>query len=79
MAVGKVAVAVLDQVQIFDQQIAPPLPVAEQGADFDHGLGLDLSALGLEAPLAPAASRVTRPPRRFRLALGHACSLTDLQ
>ncbi len=47
---------VLDQVQIFDQQIAPPRPVAEQLLDLVRGGGIDLTALGrgLGAP-APLA------------------------
>jgi len=37
---------VLDQMQIFDQQVAPARPVAEQQLDFVRGHGIDLASLG---------------------------------
>ena len=40
-----VAVLVLDEMQMLDQQIAPARLVAEQRADFGGGLGIDLAAL----------------------------------
>ena len=47
---------VLDQVQIFDQEIAPPRPVAEQLLDLVRGGRIDLPALGrrLGAPASLA-------------------------
>src|SRR3978361_2302863 len=39
-------VGVLDEVEMLDQQIAPPRPVAEQKGDLFGGLGIDLTPLG---------------------------------
>jgi hypothetical protein len=39
------AVAVLDQVQMLDQQVAPPLALAKERAHLFKRLGLDLPAL----------------------------------
>ena len=58
---GEMAVAVLDQMQMLDQQIAPARPVAQQRAHFFERLRVDLAALrraaadgGLRpAPLPP--------------------------
>ena len=50
----QVAEAVLDQVQMLDQQVAPARPVAEQRAHLVERRILELAALGL------------RPPRRLR-------------
>lgn len=40
------AVLILDQVQIFDQQVATPRSVAEQLRDLMRGGGIDLPSLG---------------------------------
>ena len=45
MAVRQVRVAVLDQMQVLDQQVAPPRPRAEQGAHLRQRTGVDLAAL----------------------------------
>jgi len=37
MRCGNLVVPVLDQVQVLDQEIAPPRPVAEQGLDLVCG------------------------------------------
>ena len=42
---GEMAVFVLDQMQMLDQQIAPARPVAEQRADLVERLRIDLTAL----------------------------------
>ncbi len=49
---GQVAVAVLDQMQMFDQEVAAPGAGSEQLAHVGQGLVLDRPALG--APVAPA-------------------------
>ena len=51
---AEVAVAVLDQMQMLDQQIAPARPVAEQRAHLDQRPLLDLAPLGM-APVPPFA------------------------
>jgi hypothetical protein len=54
-------IGVLDQVQMFDQEIAPPRPVTQQKRNLFSGLGLDLAALGgrfgSPAPLAGVFER----------------------
>ena len=52
---GEMAVAVLDQVQVLDQQVAPARPVAEQRAHLVERLRLDLAALRRARRLAAAA------------------------
>ena len=49
------AIFVLDQVQMLDQEIAPPRPLAEQEFDLVGGGGVDLPAL--RRRLGPLASR----------------------
>ena len=51
---GNVPVPVLNEVQMLDQQIAPPRPVAQQRADLVERGRIDLPALGGAARLAPA-------------------------
>ena len=60
---GEIAVAVLDQVQVLDQQIAPALALAEQRAHLVERLRLDLPALG-RLPRAVAPSRTGCLARR---------------
>ena len=53
---GNLMIVVLDQVQMLDQEIAPPRPVAEQKRNLFSGLGIDLAALGGRfGPLASLA------------------------
>jgi hypothetical protein len=56
MTRGDLVILVLDQVQMFDQKIASPRPVAEQQFDLMRGGRIDLAALrrrlGSPAPLA---------------------------
>ena len=53
------AVTILDQVQVLDQEIAPALAVAQERAHLVERLGLDLAALGGPAG-AVAPSRAGR-------------------
>ena len=46
---------VLDQVQVLDQEVAPPRPIAEQKLDLVGGGGVDLAAL--RGRLGPLPSR----------------------
>src|SRR5450759_1410427 len=55
MGGGQIAVMVLDQMQVFDQQIAPARLVGEQRAHFLERRGVDLTALGRARRLAAAA------------------------
>ena len=59
---GDLVILVLDQVQMLDQEIAPPRPVAEQQLDLVRGGRIDLAALG--RGLGPLAS--LRPDARTR-------------
>src|SRR6185312_17404327 len=51
---GDLAIAVLDQMQVLDQEVATPRPVAEQCGDLLGGLGIDLASLG--GGLGPSAT-----------------------
>ena len=51
---GEMAVVVLDQMQMLDQQIAPARAVAEQRAHLVERLRIDLAALGRAPRLAAA-------------------------
>jgi hypothetical protein len=37
---------ILDKMQVLDQKVAPPWPVAEQKSNLFSGLGIDLASLG---------------------------------
>ena len=56
----EVAVAVLDQMQMLDQQIAPARRVAEQRAHLVERRRIDLAALGRAARPALAAAAAAR-------------------
>ena len=43
---GNLVPGVLDEMQILDQQVAPPRPVAQQKRDLFSCLGIDLATLG---------------------------------
>jgi hypothetical protein len=60
---GEMTVAVLDQVQVLDQEIALARAIAEQGTHFGERLGLDLAAFGRPA-------RAVAPPRARSLIVG---------
>ena len=64
MAGGEMAIAVLEEMQELDQQIAVARPVAQQGMDLRPGLRLDLPALARRRRLAPARARVDQPLQR---------------
>ena len=49
---------VLDQMQIFDQEVAPPRPVAEQLLDLVRGGRIDLAALGRGLGSLPSLARM---------------------
>ncbi len=50
---GNLLVAVLDEMQMLDQEVAAPRPVTEQCGNLFGGLGIDLASLG--SSLGPAA------------------------
>ena len=54
---GEMAVMVLDQMQMLDQEIAPARPVGEQRAHFIERLRIDLAALGRARRPAAAGLR----------------------
>ncbi len=61
MGRGNLVIAGLDQMQMFDQEIAAPRPVAEQKLDFVRGGRLDLTPLRRRAgPLASLARMLER-------------------
>ncbi len=57
---GQIAVMILDQMQMLDQQIAPARPVGEQRAHFLKRRGVDLAALGRTRRPAAATGFVVR-------------------
>ena len=58
---GDLVILVLDQMQMLDQEIAAPRPVAEQKLDLVRGRRIDLTALGRRlGPLAPLAGMLER-------------------
>ena len=59
----EMAVAVLDQVQVLDQQIAPARPVAEQRLHLLERLVVDLPPLGMPAAPPFARARMALPAR----------------
>ena len=60
------AVLVLDEMQVLDQQVAPARPVAEQRLHLVQRLRIDLAALGRAArPLAAAPSCPLRAAGRI--------------
>ena len=63
---GDVAVFVLNQMQMLDQQVAPARAVGQQRLDIGGGLRIDLTALGRarRAPTPPSSGLVCGRPRR---------------
>jgi hypothetical protein len=51
------AVAILDEVEMLDQQVAPARPIAQERLHLVEGAGVDLAALG-GAGRTPPALRV---------------------
>ena len=56
MGGGEMAVAVLDEMQILDQQVAPARPVGQQRPHFIERQRVDLAALGRARRPAPAGA-----------------------
>src|SRR5207302_10559861 len=54
----QLAVMVLDQVEVLDQEVAPARPVAEQRLDLGQRRRLDLAALRVADRLAPSGARM---------------------
>jgi hypothetical protein len=67
----EIAVMVLDQVQVLDEQIAPARPVAKEREHFFERLGIDLTALRRARRPAPAGSPALLG-RQLRRRLGQA-------
>ena len=75
----KIAVVVLDEVQMLDQQIAPAIALVQQRPDLRERRRVDLPALGSTrraapacgggAPIVPAAEGVTPSVRAMELQL----------
>ena len=64
----EVAVAILDEMEVFDQKITAARAVAQQGGDLIEGGLVNLAPAGLDARLAPARSRMaesTNPQIHF--------------
>ncbi len=51
-----VAIAVLNEMQVLDQQVAPTRPLAEQRTDLVQCHRIDLPAFGMEAAAPPATA-----------------------
>ncbi len=61
MGGGNLVISVLDQMQMLDQEVAPPRPVAEQKFDLMRGGRIDLATLGGRfGPLASLAGMFER-------------------
>jgi hypothetical protein len=61
MACGNLMILVLDKMQMFDQEIAPSWPVAEQELNLVRGGRIDLASLGRRfRPPAPLARMFER-------------------
>ena len=60
---GEMAVVILNEMQMLDQQIAPARPVGEQRADFVERLRIDLAALGRARRPASAGRAAPPEPR----------------
>ena len=65
------ALGVLDQVQIFDQEVAAARPIAEQGAHRVQFAGLQKAALWIDRGLAAAGSWMNLPSRRLARNMVH--------
>jgi hypothetical protein len=52
---------ILQQVQVFDQQIAPALSVTQQRLDLSECRGIDLTPLGMMRPAAPTRAGMDAP------------------
>ncbi len=72
MRCRKVAILVLDQVQMLDQQIATPGPVAQKRLNLGQGLVVQLPALGRVTPLAAAGFPDPRLAASFLVERAHA-------
>src|SRR5258708_3879274 len=62
---GDMAVLVLDQMQVLDQQIAPARTIGQQRLHFGERLRIDLPALGSAARLAAWLCAVAADARRI--------------
>ncbi len=67
------AIFVLDQVQVLDQEIAPPRPIAEQQLDFVGGGGVNLAALRRRLGPFPARAGVLERADGFYIVGSHGC------
>ena len=71
-----VAVAVLDPVEIFDEEIAPPWGVAEQGCDFICRSAFNNAALEFTAHSLPRGFTACQPYRLLQQQARYACMRT---
>ena len=65
---GQVTIVVLDEMEVFDQQVATARPVEQQRADFLKGVEIDLASLG--GPVWPATAAFAWHTRRRALRWG---------
>ena len=68
----EVAVVILDEVEMLDQQVAAARPVGEQGLDLGQRVRVDLAAL--RGPARPVAALPALVPG-FRLTLGNCLGI----
>src|SRR6266849_4417343 len=73
---GEVPVAVLDEMQMLDQQVAPALPLPEQRAHLGERRRIDLAALG-GAWRAAAGGAIARVRGRNVDVHGRSCRAQD--
>jgi hypothetical protein len=58
---GNLVIGILDQMQIFDEQVAPARPITEQDSNFVGRAGRDLTAFGRDVGATPAGPRMCEP------------------
>ncbi len=75
MGGGQMAVMVLDQMQMLDQQVAPARAVGEQRAHFVERLRVDLAAFGRARRPAAAGAFAAQPGRSSHI---HCCLPTQI-
>ena len=70
-------ILVLDQVQMLDQEIAPPWPIAKQQFDLVGGSGVDLAAFRRRLGPLPSCARMLERADRLYVMGSHQWRLVS--
>src|SRR5260221_7981184 len=70
----QLVVAVLDQMQVLDQQVTLARRISQQGLDLVQSLGVDVASLGRRLGAAASRAGVIEPADGAARRLGHAIS-----